>query len=239
MYGTVTESNRPRYPTSRMAVNPAAPETDWSLHQGWLNPDGSRRWQMLLEQELPWEQPVVQVYGKRHPVPRLTVFLAEEGLQYRYSGAVHTGCGWPTWFMPLLNGVNATCETQFNGCLLNLYRHGDDRMGWHADDEPEIDQRAPIASLSLGATRDFQFRHRNTPQRRISMPLADGDLLVMHPGCQNQWMHSVPQRRKVQTKRINLTFRRFQNCERSTKPHTGAVNKASSVLQNTKPAARS
>jgi hypothetical protein len=31
----------------------------------------------------------------------------------------------------------------------------------------------------------------------------------MHPGCQELWMHSVPQRRKVKTMRINLTFRHF------------------------------
>ncbi len=194
-----------------MTIQPAAAETDWSLLEGWLKADEARRWQRRLEQQLQWQQPVVQVYGKRHPVPRMTVFLADQGLKYRYSGAVHTGSGWPKWFQPLLIQINAACEADFNGCLLNLYRHGDDRMGWHADDEPEIDQRAPIASLSLGATRDFQLRHRSTPQRRMSLALADGDLLVMHPGCQSRWMHSVPKRRKVQTTRINLTFRRFQN----------------------------
>ena len=194
-----------------MTIQSAAAETDWSLLEGWLKADEARRWQWRLEQQLQWQQPVVQVYGKRHPVPRMTVFLADQGLQYRYSGAVHTGSGWPKWFQPLLIQINAACEADFNGCLLNLYRHGDDRMGWHADDEPEIDQRAPIASLSLGATRDFQLRHRSTPQRRMSLALADGDLLVMHPGCQSRWMHSVPKRRKVQTTRINLTFRRFQN----------------------------
>ena len=194
-----------------MTIDPADHEPDWTLHEGWLKGDEARRWQTRLEQQLLWQQPVVQVYGKRHPVPRMTVFLATKGIRYRYSGAVHAGCGWPEWFQPLLIQINAACETQFNGCLLNLYRRGEDRMGWHADDEPEIDQRAPIASLSLGATRDFQLRHRSTPQRRMSLPLADGDLLVMHPGCQSRWMHSVPQRRKVQTPRINLTFRRFQN----------------------------
>ena len=194
-----------------MTIQPAAAETDWSLLEGWLKADEARRWQRRLEQQLQWQQPVVQVYGKRHPVPRMTVFLADQGLQYRYSGAVHTGSGWPKWFQPLLIQINAACEADFNGCLLNLYRHGDDRMGWHADDEPEIAQRAPIASLSLGATRDFQLRHRSTPQRRMSLALADGDLLVMHPGCQSRWMRSVPKRRKVQTTRINLTFRRFQN----------------------------
>ena len=193
-----------------MTIDPARTETDWSLHGGWLKANDARRWQSRLEQQLLWQQPVVQVYGKSHPVPRLTVFLAKKGIQYRYSGARHTGSGWPEWFKPLLDQVNETCKSEFNGCLLNLYRHGNDRMGWHADDEPEIDQRAPIASLSIGATRDFQLRHRSSPKRRMSLPLADGDLLVMHPGCQSRWMHSIPQRRKVQTTRINLTFRRFQ-----------------------------
>ena len=194
-----------------MTIQPATAEMDWSLHGGWLTTDEARRWQAQLEQQLLWQQPVVQVYGKRHRVPRMTVFLANQGIHYRYSGAIHTGCGWPEWFKPLLQQVNEACETDFNGCLLNLYRHGEDRMGWHADDEPEIDQQAPIASLSLGATRDFQLRHRKTAHLKRSLPLADGDLLVMHPGCQSRWMHSIPQRRKVQSPRINLTFRRFQN----------------------------
>jgi len=201
-----------------MTIHPAAPETDWTLHEGWLQADEARLWQTRLQQQLLWQQPVVQVYGKRHPVPRMTVFLADTGVQYRYSGAVHMGCGWPKWFQPLLIQVNGACETEFNGCLLNLYRQGDDRMGWHADDETEIDQRAPIASLSLGATRDFQLRHRSNPQQRRSLPLADGDLLVMHPGCQSRWMHSVPQRRKVLTPRINLTFRRFKTEIGATHP---------------------
>ena len=109
----------------------------------------------------------------------------------------------------VLEQVNHMAQAQFNGCLLNLYRDGDDRMGWHADDEPEIDQTQPIASLSLGSTRDFLFRHRNDQTKRAAIPLADGDLLIMHPGCQGLWMHSVPQRRKVKTMRINLTFRHF------------------------------
>ena len=78
-----------------MAIHPAAAVTDWSLHEGWLKPDLARHWQTQLEHQLQWEQPVVQVYGKRYPVPRMTVFLANEGIHYRYSGAIHTGDGWP------------------------------------------------------------------------------------------------------------------------------------------------
>ena len=139
----------------------------------------------------------------------MTAFLAAEGLHYRYSGTRHRGEGWPPWFLPLLKSVNEASGTSFNGCLLNLYRHGEDRMGWHADDEPEIDQLQPIASLSLGATRDFCLRHRQDQHRRASLPLADGDLLIMHPGCQQTWMHGVPIRKRIKTLRINLTFRCF------------------------------
>ena len=46
----------------------------------------SSQWRDLLSERLNWrQQPVVQVYGRRHPVPRMTVFLAAEGLHYRYS----------------------------------------------------------------------------------------------------------------------------------------------------------
>ena len=130
-------------------------------------------------------------------------------MRYRYSGTQHIGSGWPEWFEPLLKDVNRM-PREFNGCLLNLYRHGEDRMGWHADDEPEIDQHSPIASLSLGASRDFQLRHRHDKgQQTVSINLADGDLLIMEPGCQPNWHHSIPQRRRIRTMRINLTFRRF------------------------------
>ena len=105
--------------------------TDWSLLPGWLTTTDAQRWKQLLEHGVAWEQPLVQVFGKYHRVPRKTVFLAEQGLQYRYSGAIHVGEGWPEWFHPLLEQVNHIAQAQFNGCLLNLYRDGDDRMGWH------------------------------------------------------------------------------------------------------------
>ena len=105
--------------------------------------------------------------------------------------------------------MNQQCSTRFNGCLFNCYRNGEDRMGWHADDEPEIDASQPIASLSLGATRTFQLKQRRGDERH-SLELADGDLLVMEPPCQEDWVHALPVRKRVSTVRVNLTFRVFQ-----------------------------
>jgi alkylated DNA repair dioxygenase AlkB len=44
--------------------------------------------------------------------------------------------------------------------LANLYRDGNDTMGWHSDDEPELGAQPIIASLSLGATRKFVLKSR-------------------------------------------------------------------------------
>ncbi len=181
---------------------------NWEHRIGWLKPDLSKDWFELCHKQIAWEQPQVCVYGQYHLVPRLSAFLADVSVNYRYSGVVHRGQGWPDWFIPLLKRVNESCGARFNGCLFNLYRNGDDRMGWHSDDEPEIDAKSPIASLSFGASRPLQFRHRMT-RRREEVALAHGDLLVMDPDCQRLWMHALPPRRRIRTPRLNITFRVF------------------------------
>ena len=36
-----------------------------------------------LQAELPWQQPSVRVYGRRHLTPRLTCWMADPGCRYR------------------------------------------------------------------------------------------------------------------------------------------------------------
>jgi alkylated DNA repair dioxygenase AlkB len=64
-----------------------------------------------------------------------------------------------------------------------------------------------IASLNLGATRRFDLRHRMNKKEVVKLNLAHGSLLVMGQEVQNFYEHQVPQQKKVQGKRINLTFR--------------------------------
>ena len=120
-----------------MLDDAASESIHWTHQRHWLNASTSREWMDRCVQQIQWDQPQVRVYGRWHRVPRLTAFLADHDVAYRYSGAVHRGEGWPAWFQPLLNS-GQRCSAPFNGCLFNLYRI-EDRMGWHADDEPEID----------------------------------------------------------------------------------------------------
>ena len=102
--------------------------------------------------------------------------------------------------------VEALANFSYNGVLVNGYSDGQDSMGWHRDNEPEIDP-ASIASLSLGATRTFKIRDRRN-KKVTNIELEHGDLLVMEH-LQEAHDHSVPKRTKVATPRMNFTFRRL------------------------------
>ena len=182
----------------------------WTYLPSWMNVSDCEYWNNQIKDNLIWEQPIAQVYGKSHIVPRLTTFLAEKTINYKYSGIEHSGNGWPEWFYPLLEMVRSVGQARFNGCLLNLYRNGNDRMGWHSDNEPVLEFLKPIASLSLGATRQFCLKDRRNKVKEV-LSLKTGDLLIMHPKCQKEWMHSVPARKRVLKQRINLTFRCYKN----------------------------
>ena len=110
----------------------------------------------------------------------------------------------------LRRAVQDLCSAEFNSVLLNYYRHGRDSMGLHADDEPELGARPVIASLSLGATRRFFFRHkRDRSQQGLALDLASGSLLVMAGETQANWKHGINKVSRPCGPRVNLTFRQI------------------------------
>jgi len=183
----------------------------------WLQSIGINTAQLRrqLQAELPWQQPCVTVYGRRHPTPRLTCWIADPGCRYRYSGLDQAITPWSAVLLGLRQQLEQQLGLTFNSLLLNRYRNGADRMGWHADDEAELEASAPIASLSLGVSRDLRFRPRPgdpiaSGNAAFALELADGDLLLMDPPSQRHWQHALPQRLRLQGERLNLTFRRIQ-----------------------------
>lgn len=100
---------------------------------------------------------------------------------------------------------------KFNICLVNYYEHGKKAIGWHSDNE-EKGSTSCIASISLGAERQFSFRKTGTKEIYKSILLHHGSLLVMGEGCQENYQHSLMVS-KCKTPRLNLTFRLF-DCDR-------------------------
>jgi hypothetical protein len=91
---------------------------------------------------------------------------------------------------------------------------GDQGMGWHSDDEIELEQSAPIASVSLGGGRKFSFKHK-LEKLGASVVLENGSVLVMHAPTQHFWHHSLTKTKRVVLPRINLTFRAIRQEQQS------------------------
>ncbi len=179
--------------------------------QQWLEPATASLWLEQLQQEVPWKQESIQLYGKRHLLPRLTCWMADPGCGYRYSGLDNVVEPWSPVAETLRHQLSEVCGWRFNSLLLNLYRSGRDAMGFHADDEPELNPDAPIASLSLGASRTFRFKPKKGHQGDdLDLELGHGDLLLMEPPTQQHWLHGLPKRLRVDQSRLNLTFRVVQ-----------------------------
>ena len=185
-----------------------ASDADRLYWPSFLNADESDYYLDTIVNALQWQQRTLHVYNQDHLTPRLIAWCAEPGLEYSYSGDTTPQQDWPPALVQLKNRVETYCNSRFNGALLNYYRNGEDRMGWHCDDEASLGVQPVIASVSLGADRTFQFRPK-PPRRgeRIDMQLENGSLLLMSGNTQALWQHALPKRKRVQQARLNITFR--------------------------------
>lgn len=153
-----------------------------------------------------WEQDQAIIYGKRIFTKRKVAWYADQSFQYTYSNTTKVALPWTPQLLDLKSQVEQKTAETFNACLLNLYHDGSEAMSWHSDAETDLKKNGAIASLSFGAERNFNFKHKLTKQV-ISVRLQHGSLLVMKGSTQTHWLHSLPPTIKVHQPRINLTFR--------------------------------
>lgn len=176
-----------------------------------------------LEKKFPFHQEQTTVFNKTFNQPRLTRFMGDEGTSFNYSGHVRPAIPWIKEVSDLKSRIFEVCKTirsdhlEFNVVLGNRYKDGEDYIGDHADDETDHEKSAFIASLSLGAVRDFWIRDKKTNERILTIPLEPGSLFIMGKNFQNKLKHGLPKRKKVKSPRINLTFRCFSNQRQASK----------------------
>ena len=169
--------------------------------------------QQLLE-EINWRNDKIRIFGKWLEQPRLTALYATNKNPYSYSGLTLTPAIYTPTLYEIRNTIKHKTGLNFESCLLNLYRNGQDSNGWHADDEKELGTNPVIASVSFGEERIFHFRHKAEKQLKRKILLENGSLLLMKGSTQHFWKHQLPKSKRVLNPRINLTFR---NIEGTTK----------------------
>ncbi|MGN2242021.1 alpha-ketoglutarate-dependent dioxygenase AlkB family protein [Frateuria sp. GZRR33] len=194
-----------------MGWQPLALEgADLALRADWLPPaEADALFGELLE-TIPWETHVIRMFGREVASPRLSCWIGDPGAGYVYSRTRFEPHPWPPALAALRPRLERACGSAFNSVLANLYRDGRDAMGWHSDDEPELGAAPVIASLSLGAARRFLLRRKSTRGPvALELPLPHGSLLRMAGATQRLYQHALPRMARVQSPRINLTFRRI------------------------------
>jgi alkylated DNA repair dioxygenase AlkB len=94
-----------------------------------------------------------------------------------------------------------------NNCLLNFYKDGKSRMGFHSDNVNEMIEGTGVVILSLGAVRELTFRRFDDKARRFRFSLESGSLFFMTRELQRNWQHGVMSASRKIGARMSLTFR--------------------------------
>src|SRR5262249_24736355 len=147
--------------------------------------------QKLME-TINWKQEKIKLYGKPIDLPRLTAWYGDEGKSYTYSGIKVDPEPWTADLLDIKQEIETVSGTSFNSVLLNLYRGELNSVAWHSDDEPELGTNPVIGSVSFGATRSFQLRHKQNKKLRVNINLTHGSYLLMKGPTQHCWQHQVP-----------------------------------------------
>jgi alkylated DNA repair dioxygenase AlkB len=110
---------------------------------------------------------------------------------------------------------------KINSALINKYRCGDDSIAFHRDNLPEFGNNPTILVLSLGDTREIQFRRvlydPNNPKSmkmdkenqnmNFSINLEDSSLLIMGGNTQKYYAHGIDKTSINKGQRYSITFR--------------------------------
>ncbi|HTM20287.1 MAG TPA: alpha-ketoglutarate-dependent dioxygenase AlkB [Kofleriaceae bacterium] len=178
----------------------------WLDYQpAWLGAAEAAALMVRLRDQLVWEQRSIVLFGREVLQPRLIAWAGEQ--PYRYSGRTLEARPFTGDLAALRDRVAAQAGAPFDHVLVNRYRDGNDSMGMHADDEPELGPDPVVAALSLGAPRRLviQPRRKRDGQRRV-LQLEPGSLLVMGGAFQHELRHGLP-RAAGAGERISLTYR--------------------------------
>jgi alkylated DNA repair dioxygenase AlkB len=163
-----------------------------------------------LIDEVHWRALDIMLWGKKYPQPRLVAWYGDCGRTYTYSGLRLDPLPWTDLLSSIRQDVQRATGAQFNSVLLNYYRHHNDSMGLHSDNEAELGPQPTIASVSLGDQRTLILKHKKRKElKTVKLPLQSGSLLVMKGDTQRHWKHGIDKESRACGPRVNLTFRRI------------------------------
>ena len=181
-------------------------DADVTYFPNWLSHKHAKHLMDYFIAQLQWQQPSITLYGQKRLIPRLQAWYGDPNTQYEYSKLMMVPLPWDSRLLKLKQACEQACDAKFNSVLANYYRHGNDSMGMHSDNEPELGEQPVIASISLGQARRFTFKHSVSKDTQ-KIQLEHGSLLLMKGATQQYWQHGINKSKTQLGPRLNFTFR--------------------------------
>ncbi len=146
---------------------------------------------------------IITMFGKNIEAPRRYKVY---GRPYKFTGMNDNIVNKiPNVLVPYLNFINTLDEFTYNSILINWYEN-DDYIGFHSDNENNLQAGSHIYGISFGEDRIMRFKNIETNEQ-LDYTLRNNSLIVMRSGCQKIYKHSILKNKNLIGKRINITFR--------------------------------
>ena len=178
------------------------------IYKSFFNDEHSDMLFNILKSETRWVQNDIVIFGKKYKIPRLNDWYGS--VDMNYSNINFEAKPLTKTLDQIRKKIEKETSSNYNSVLMNLYRNGNDSMGWHSDDENIYNPIAPIASLSLGGSRVMKFKKKikkGLGKKTLKLRLDTGDLIIMKYPTQEMLKHAIPKSSMNIDERINLTFR--------------------------------
>ena len=178
------------------------------IYKSFFNEEHSDMLFNILKSETRWVQNDIVIFGKKYKIPRLNDWYGS--VDMNYSNINFEAKPLTKTLDQIRKKIEKETSSNYNSVLMNLYRNGNDSMGWHSDDENIYNPIAPIASLSLGGSRLMKFKKKTKKglgKKTLKLRLDTGDLIIMKYPTQEMLKHAIPKSSMNIDERINLTFR--------------------------------
>lgn len=164
-----------------------------------FEPDDIRAWFDHLRDAVAWRSERMWMYDRVVDLPRLVASydLDDPSL--------------PSPIRQMQPVVEDFCKVRFTSAGLNFYRDGNDSVAPHGDHVERGPEEAPVALVSLGATRRMTIRSKGKPRKIFDRDLDAGSLLVMSYASHDNYDHGIPKTKELVGQRISVAFRLVPN----------------------------
>jgi alkylated DNA repair dioxygenase AlkB len=130
---------------------------------------------------------------------------------------------WTPTVLLIKEHLEKTLNLVFNHVVIQYYKNGHCYIGEHSDKTLDIRRGTPIVNLSLGATRTFILKDKNTKiKNRIK--LFNNSVYILTEQLNREYLHSIKQDKRSDNQkendelgsRISLTFRQIDTYLKDT-----------------------